>query len=143
MQFTRGIPLKAEGAAGRSAPLLLSELSWGLGLGDCSSFPRIVANFFFFKSMHDDGLPSGGGKGKRLGDPPAAPPDPLEVRPLPLPLPSTAWHAAPGAYCCGGAGGGVQVGACTVGGGAPNVIGIIWTYLHEWMGEGVLWLMET
>lgn len=25
----------------------------------------------------------------------------------------------------------------------PAVIGIIWTYLHELMGEGVLWLMET
>lgn len=80
MQFTRGILLKAEGAAGRSAPLLLSELSWGLGLGDCSSFPRIVANFIFFNQCMMMGCPPGG-KGKRLGDPPAAPPDALEVRP--------------------------------------------------------------
>lgn len=26
--------------------------------------------------------------------------------------------------------------ACRVGEGTPNVIGIIWTYLHELMGEG-------
>lgn len=34
--------------------------------------------------------------------------------------------------------------ACRVeGGGAPNVTGIIWPYLHELMGRGVLWLVET
>lgn len=154
VKFTSGMLLKAEGAAVRrpSPPRPPSCLRFYhlssvpvFGLGDCSSFPHTAANFLKNQCMM--GCPPGV-KGRRLGDPPVVwlkgQPDPLEG-PHPLPrksLPLLAACSPPRLIAeVELERAGVQVGGGMQSSGeAPqNVIGIIWTYLHELMGRG-LWL---